>query len=128
MFHWLQVSPRLSLFTCFPALVNGNIFSRAFHWLHVSLVTCFPALITVYMFPRTFHCLHVFPRFSPFTCFPALVTWYMYFPHFSLVPCFHAHSCRRLHVSLHIIIYSVFWLTNPGKDFKTKPRRFPLST
>ena len=32
--HWLHVFPRLALVTCFPALGDGRMFSRAWCWLH----------------------------------------------------------------------------------------------
>lgn len=51
----LQVFALFALVSCFPALCDGYMFSRALRWLHLS----FPA-----------HCilLHVFPRFALATC------------------------------------------------------------
>ena len=78
----LNVFPRLTLVTCFPALDTGYMFSRAWHRMHVfprlAPVTCFPALGSGYMFSRACHRLHVFPRLPPVACFPAPGTGFMF--------------------------------------------------
>ena len=78
----------------FPRLVRLHFF-RACHWLPVFSrlvpVTCFPALVIGYLFSRAWYRLHVFPALSLVSyMFPALVIGKLCFPRLALVPCFPA--------------------------------------
>ena len=80
--HWLHVSPRSALVTCFPALGTGHMFSRAWHWFHVFprlvLVTKHwrvPALGTGYMLSLLFTKTYQPNRTAGFKTFHKRYTW-----------------------------------------------------